>query len=53
MDMQVYIPAANAWMLSIRQLPKPPTAMNISTHQKRYVKPTNISFYNLRILPFT
>jgi hypothetical protein len=41
MDMHVYIPAANAWMLSIRQLSKPPTAMNISEHQKMYAKPTN------------
>jgi hypothetical protein len=53
MDMHVYIPAANAWMLSIRQLSKPPTAMNISAHQKTYVKPTNTPFYNLSILPFT
>jgi len=53
MDMHVYIPAANAWMLSIRELSKPPRAMNISTHQKTYVKPTNPPFYNLYILPFT
>jgi hypothetical protein len=53
MDMHVYIPAANAWMLLIRQLSKPPTAMNISTHQKTYVKPTNTPFYNLCILLLT
>jgi hypothetical protein len=51
--MQVYIPAANAWMLSLRQLSKPPRALNISTHQKRYIKPTNTPFYNLCTLPFT
>jgi len=51
--MQVYIPSANAWMLSVRELSKPPTAMNISIHNKRYVKPTNTPFYNLCILPFT